>query len=93
MTLPSKVTSGDDDTPDIIDFAFIKHVLVSKAGLPADPITPDATLLQAGIDSMAVTVLSMALEDRLGLVLTEHTLSQAPTVAALADLVAERATV
>lgn len=91
MTLLSSSTDGDD-VPRAVDFAFVKTVLVQSAALPAEPITPGATLVQAGVDSMAVTVLSMALEDRLGLVVSENVLAQAPTVGALVDLVAERAT-
>ncbi|MFD7711350.1 acyl carrier protein [Streptomyces sp. NPDC059785] len=69
----------------------VKGILTAQAGLPAAPITPEATLARAGIDSMAVTVLSMQLEDQLGLFITEKELSRAPTVAALAELVAGRA--
>ncbi|MCW8098394.1 MULTISPECIES: acyl carrier protein [Streptomyces] len=69
----------------------LKGILTAQAGLPPAPITADATLADAGIDSMAVTVLSMQLEDRMGLFLTEDELSCAPTVNALADLIASRA--
>jgi len=68
----------------------LKEILVTHAGLPADAIVPEATLAEAGIDSMAVTVLSMALEDT-GLMIDEDDLSTAPSVAALADLIASRA--
>jgi hypothetical protein len=40
---------------------------------------------------MAVTVLSMTLEDRFGVLITERDLAKAPTVAALVELVAKRA--
>ncbi|MCX4238576.1 acyl carrier protein [Streptomyces sp. NPDC020707] len=69
----------------------LKGILTAQAGLPSAPITADATLADAGIDSMAVTVLSMQLEDRMGLFLTEDELACAPTVNALADLIASRA--
>lgn len=71
----------------VVDFTLIKNLLVDHGALPAEPITPGATQTQAGIDSMAVTALSMALEDRLGLIITEHDLAKAPTVADLVDLV------
>lgn len=87
----SPLAAVSEDTSAVVDFAFIKNVLVHHAALPAAPITQDATQRQAGIDSMAVTVLSMALEDQLGLLITEHDLAQAPTVANLVDLVAQRA--
>jgi acyl carrier protein len=87
----SSLTAVSEDTSAVVDFTFIKNVLVHHAALPAAPITQNATQTQAGIDSMAVTVLSMALEDQLGLLITEHDLAQAPTVADLVDLVAQRA--
>ncbi|MYT29874.1 MULTISPECIES: acyl carrier protein [unclassified Streptomyces] len=72
-------------------YAQLKELLIARAGLPGEPIVPEASLARAGIDSMAVTVLSMALEDELGVVIDEDELSAAPSVAALADLIAARA--
>ncbi|KPC60268.1 acyl carrier protein [Streptomyces chattanoogensis] len=71
-------------------FDQLKELLTTRAGLPGGPIVPEASLARAGVDSMAVTVLSMALEDQLGVVIDEDELSAAPTVAALADLIALR---
>ncbi|MFI6729127.1 WS/DGAT domain-containing protein [Streptomyces sp. R-74717] len=87
----SPLATVGEGTSAVVDFAFIKNVLVHHAALPAAPITQHATQTQAGIDSMAVTVLSMALEDQLGLLITEQDLAQAPTVADLVNLVAQRA--
>lgn len=89
--VPASPTAADGVLPVVIDFPYIKNILVDQAALPPTPITPEATQAQAGIDSMAITVLSMALEDRLGLAIAEHELTQKPTVAALVDLVARRA--
>jgi len=91
--IPTPVAApvDEDTTAIVIDFTLIKNLLVDHGALPAGPITADATQSQAGIDSMAVTALSMALEDRLGLIITEHDLAQAPTVADLVDLVTRRA--
>jgi acyl carrier protein len=72
-------------------YVQLKEILTHHAGLPAGPITPEASLAQAGVDSMAVTVLSMTLEDKLGLVIHEDELSKVASVGALADLVANRA--
>ncbi|MFE6686987.1 acyl carrier protein [Streptomyces sp. NPDC057743] len=69
----------------------LKDLLVTRAGLPGEPIVPEASLAAAGIDSMAVTVLSMALEDVMGVAIDEDELSAAPSVAALAELIADRA--
>lgn len=91
MTLPVPAADADCGTADVIDFAYIKNFLVQQVDLPADPITHRATQAQAGIDSLAVIALSMALEDRLGVVISEDELVQAPTVADLVSLVARRA--
>ncbi|MFE7899430.1 wax ester/triacylglycerol synthase domain-containing protein [Streptomyces sp. NPDC057424] len=89
VTLPTP--AADRNTTTVIDFALIKDILVQQGNLPAAPITPQATQAQAGIDSLAVAELSMSLEDRMGIMITEHALAQAPTVADLVNLVAQRA--
>ncbi|ARZ65939.1 acyl carrier protein [Streptomyces sp. HU2014] len=61
--------------------------LTQKAGLPAASVTPTATLAQAGVDSMAIAVLSMVLEDDHGLVITETDLSANSTIADLAAFI------
>jgi acyl carrier protein len=81
----------DCGTTAIIDFALIKDILVQQGSLPAAPITAGATQAQAGIDSLAIALLSMTLEDRMGVVIAEHELAKAPTVADLVNLVAQRA--
>ncbi|CAM5708053.1 hypothetical protein SALBM311S_09966 [Streptomyces alboniger] len=88
---PVPAPIDEDTTAIVIDFTLIKNLLVDHGALPAEPITQDATQSEAGIDSMAVTALSMALEDRLGLIIAEHDLAQAPTVGDLVDLVTRRA--
>ncbi|MEU2159287.1 MULTISPECIES: acyl carrier protein [unclassified Streptomyces] len=67
------------------------HILTERAGLQPGPITLTATLAQAGVDSMAVTVLSMVLEDDFNVLIGEKELLAAPTIAALSQLVNERA--
>ncbi|MCK8678137.1 MULTISPECIES: acyl carrier protein [Streptomyces] len=59
-------------------------ILTRQAALPAGPVTPTATLTEAGVDSMAVAVLAMVLEEDHGLVFTETVLSGQSTVAELA---------
>ncbi|MET7642440.1 wax ester/triacylglycerol synthase domain-containing protein [Streptomyces sp. NPDC005426] len=85
------VHGAEIDAASVIDFGLVKDILVRQGGLPAAPITPRATQEQAGIDSLAVAVLSMTLEDLMGIVITEPELAQAVTVADLAGLVARRA--
>ncbi len=89
VTIPRP--AADCDATPVIDFRLIKDILVQQGSLPAAPITPRATQAQAGIDSLAVAVLSMTLEDVMGVVITEPELSQATTVADLVSLVARRA--
>ncbi|MET7320159.1 wax ester/triacylglycerol synthase domain-containing protein [Streptomyces sp. NPDC005549] len=88
-TIPAP--ARDCDTAAVIDLGLIKDILVQQGGLPAAPITAGATQAQAGIDSLATALLSMTLEDRMGIVITEHELAKAATVADLVDLVARRA--
>lgn len=62
-------------------------ILTQKAGLPAGPVTPTATLKEAGVDSMAIAVLAMIIEDEYGLVVTESALSTHSTIAELAEFI------
>lgn len=72
-------------------FELVKEILTTKGGLAPGPITPDASLAGAGVDSMALVVLSLQLEDRLGLEISEDDLSTAATVGGLADLISRHA--
>ncbi|MFD9380820.1 acyl carrier protein [Streptomyces sp. NPDC059999] len=66
---------------------IVIDTLTQKAGLPAVPVTPTATLAQAGVDSMAIAVLAMVLEDDHGIVITETDLSANSTLAELAAFI------
>ncbi|GHB82513.1 hypothetical protein GCM10010347_61850 [Streptomyces cirratus] len=68
-------------------FEQVKEILTTKGGLPAAPIAPDASLASANIDSMALVVLSMQVEEGTGVEVSEDVLAQAATVAELAELV------
>ncbi|MEU6310755.1 acyl carrier protein [Streptomyces sp. NPDC047014] len=72
---------NDDVLTTVID------ILTTKAGLPPGPVTPTATLKDAGVDSMAVAVLAMILEDDYQLVITETALTAHSTVADLAAFI------
>ncbi|GGX96281.1 acyl carrier protein [Streptomyces minutiscleroticus] len=72
-------------------FEQVKDILTTAGGLPAVPITPEASLPDAGVDSMALVVLSLQLEDRLGLEISEDDLAAAACVRELAELVDRRA--
>lgn len=88
VTLP--VPAAACDTAVVIDFDFIKGILVHQGNLPAESITRQATQEEAGIDSLAVTELSMILEERLGVVITENELAKPTTMDDLVSLVAQR---
>ncbi|WP_193776052.1 wax ester/triacylglycerol synthase domain-containing protein [Streptomyces sp. E2N166] len=88
-TLPVPATARD--TAAVVDFDFIKGILVHQGNLSAESITRQATKEEAGIDSLAVTELSMILEERLGVVITEHELTKPTTMEDLVNLVAQRA--
>ncbi|WP_424893172.1 acyl carrier protein [Streptomyces sp. XH2] len=81
----------DDRQDTDVQNAGVQHavirILTHKAGLPPGPVTPDATLTQAGVDSMAIAVLAMVIEDEYALVISEADLSANSTVADLAALV------
>ncbi|MET9644840.1 acyl carrier protein [Streptomyces syringium] len=72
--------------------ATVIRILTEKAGLPPGPVTPTATLTQAGVDSMAIAVLSMVIEDEYGLVITETDLSANSTVTELAAFIEQHRT-
>ncbi|WP_381790135.1 wax ester/triacylglycerol synthase domain-containing protein [Streptomyces niveus] len=88
---PLPVPAAAHETAAVVDFDFIKGILVHQGNLPADSITRQATKEEAGIDSLAVTELSMILEERLGVVITEHELAKPTTMEDLVSLVAQRA--
>ncbi|MCX4546377.1 acyl carrier protein [Streptomyces sp. NBC_01565] len=71
---------------------IVIDTLTQKAGLPAAPVTPTATLAQAGVDSMAIAVLAMILEDDHGIVITETDLSANSTLTELADFIEQHQT-
>ncbi|WCD90930.1 Meromycolate extension acyl carrier protein [Streptomyces xanthophaeus] len=71
--------------PDML--TTVIDILTRNAGLPPGPVTPDATLVDAGVDSMAIAVLAMILEEDHGLAVTETDLSGVRTIADLADFI------
>ncbi|GGY72012.1 acyl carrier protein [Streptomyces xanthochromogenes] len=64
--------------------------LTGNLGLKVDLIRPQATLEEAGIDSLAVVELAVMLENDYGVVIDEDELSSVPSVADLNELVDER---
>ncbi|CAM5406924.1 hypothetical protein GCM10010329_86110 [Streptomyces spiroverticillatus] len=65
----------------------LRTLLVHDLRLPAARLTPDTTLSDAGLDSLAVVELSVLLEERYAIRLTEVELEQAPTLGDLDTLI------
>ncbi|MFI9361553.1 acyl carrier protein [Kitasatospora sp. NPDC053057] len=72
-------------------FDQVKEILTDRCGLPSAPVTPDAPLASAGVDSMALVVLSIHLEDRFGVEISEDQLSAATCVDDMAKLISRYA--
>ncbi|MGM1065443.1 acyl carrier protein [Saccharothrix sp. Mg75] len=65
-------------------------ILTDTIGVPTRDIGPDTTPDQVDLDSLALVELSVALEEKLGVAITERELKELPTVGAIAELVADR---
>ena len=72
------------------DLAF-RSVLTGKFQIPAQAITPGATLEQLDLDSLALAELALTLQEELGIRVEEHEARKETTVAELsATLLAKR---
>ncbi|GAA3462776.1 acyl carrier protein [Saccharothrix longispora] len=65
-------------------------ILTDTVGVPVEDIGPDTTSEQVELDSLALVELSVALEEKLGVAITERELKDLPTVGAIAELLADR---
>jgi acyl carrier protein len=68
----------------------LKSILVNDIGLAEDNIRPDATLEDAGMDSLALVELSLVLEKRYAVEISDDELVETATVAEISNLVAQR---
>lgn len=68
----------------------LKSILVDDIQLKEEDIRPDATLDEAGLDSLAMVELSIVLAKRYGIELDDDELVESATVAGIADLMAQR---
>jgi len=68
----------------------LKSILVNDIGLAEDNIRPDATLEDAGMDSLALVELSLVLEKRYAVEISDDELDETATVAEISNLVAQR---
>jgi acyl carrier protein len=67
----------------------LKSILVDDLELPEEDIRPEATLEEAGMDSLAMVELSLVLEKKCGVRIGDDDLVETATVAQIADLLAE----
>lgn len=65
----------------------LKKILVDDLKLPKDGLDPHTSLDEAGLDSLAVVELSVLLEERFGIQVSEGDLQSAVTLAQLAQLI------
>lgn len=68
----------------------LRSILLDDLKLPADRLSPDASLDDAGLDSLAVVELSVLLGDRLGINIREAEIEGAATLKDLGLLVEQK---
>lgn len=65
----------------------LRRILTDDLKLPADRLTDDASLDQAGFDSLAVVELSVLLTDRYGIDISDSDIRDAATLGQLDALI------
>jgi acyl carrier protein len=73
-------------------YETLREILIGDLQLKNADITPQAGLEDAGLDSLAMVELAIALSQRLGIEITEDDLVSAATVGQIADLIEQRVT-
>ncbi|MEE1800978.1 acyl carrier protein [Streptomyces sp. NPDC101062] len=71
-------------------FETLKEVLVDKLEADPEEITPEATVEDAGLDSLSIVELSIILEKDHAIAITDDELLAAPTIGDMARLMEER---
>ncbi|UWM47644.1 phosphopantetheine-binding protein [Streptomyces carpaticus] len=71
-------------------YEVLKSILVEEIQVPESDVRPDIDLREAGLDSLAMVELSMALNKRLDIDITDDELTGATTVADIVRLMEER---
>lgn len=74
-------------------YQTLKSILVNDLQMRAEDITPTATCVDVGLDSLAVMELSSTLVSRLGIQIDAYELLELATVGDVARLMEERCTV
>jgi acyl carrier protein len=69
------------DMPDVEVYEAVKQVLVEELKLSPDVVRPEADLrLDLGLDSLDVATVAMALEERLGIEVSDEAMQNVETV-------------
>jgi acyl carrier protein len=71
-------------------YELLKTIMIEDLLLDTDELRPDASREDAGLDSLAVIELSMALSRRFGINITDGELLELETVADIAQLMRQR---
>lgn len=71
-------------------YELLKSVMIEVLLLDADGVRPDATCVDAGLDSLAVVELSMVLGERHGIDISDDELLELETVAEVVALMEQR---
>jgi len=71
-------------------YELLKTIMIEDLLLDADGVRPDASREDAGMDSLAVIELSMALKKRFGIHITDEELLELETVADIVRLMGQR---
>lgn len=73
-------------------FERLIEVLVDKLRVPARDVDPETTPDQIDLNSLTIVELSVALEEELGITITERELKELPTLGDIARLMEDRST-
>ena len=71
-------------------YALLMSILVNDLQMRAEDITPTATCVEVGLDSLTVVELSGVLSSQLGIEIYDYELLELGTVGAIACLMQER---
>lgn len=69
----------------------LRDMLITSFQVPADAVTPEAGLKELDLDSLDVVELALAIQQQLGVEITEDEITELSDVAALAELIQARA--
>ncbi|MGH3439720.1 MAG: acyl carrier protein [Sciscionella sp.] len=86
VQLPPVTTRGT------LMFERLVELLVDKIKVPVGDLGPETTREQIDLNSLAIVELSVALEEDMGIIITERELKEIPTLGGIARLMEDRNT-